>query len=68
LHPLTERQRAAFRADGYVAPLDVMGRDEAESYRTRVEEFVATVPDSVRRAAHSLLEPRRLAENELSRS
>ena len=42
---LTEQQRAAFRDDGYVAPLDVMSPGEAESYRVRVEEFIATVPD-----------------------
>jgi Phytanoyl-CoA dioxygenase (PhyH) len=45
LRNLTEQQRTAFRDDGYLAPLDVMGRSEAESYRIRVEAFIATVPD-----------------------
>ena len=45
LHHLTEQQRAAFRDDGYVAPLNVMSRDEAEAYRIRVEEFIVAVPD-----------------------
>jgi ectoine hydroxylase-related dioxygenase (phytanoyl-CoA dioxygenase family) len=45
LHRLTEEQRVAFRDDGYVAALDVMSREEAEAYRIRVEEFLATVPD-----------------------
>jgi ectoine hydroxylase-related dioxygenase (phytanoyl-CoA dioxygenase family) len=45
LHSLTARQRAAFRHDGYVAPLDVMSSDEADAYRIRVEAFVAGVPD-----------------------
>jgi hypothetical protein len=41
---LTEQQRTAFRDRGYVAPLDALSLDEAESYRLRVEEFIATVP------------------------
>jgi ectoine hydroxylase-related dioxygenase (phytanoyl-CoA dioxygenase family) len=45
LQSLTDQQHAAFRDDGYVAPLDVMAPREASSYRMRVEEFVATVPD-----------------------
>jgi len=44
LRDLTEQQRTAFRDDGYVAPLDVLQPDEAESYRIRVEAFIATVP------------------------
>jgi non-heme Fe2+,alpha-ketoglutarate-dependent halogenase len=45
LRHLTEQQRASFRDVGYIAPLDVMSRGEAESYRIRVEGFIATVPD-----------------------
>ena len=42
---LTEQQRTAFREHGYLAPLDAMSRGEAESYRSRVEAFIASVPD-----------------------
>jgi ectoine hydroxylase-related dioxygenase (phytanoyl-CoA dioxygenase family) len=45
---LTEQHCNAFRDDGYVAPLEVMSTDEAEAYRMRVDEFIASVPDRAR--------------------
>jgi ectoine hydroxylase-related dioxygenase (phytanoyl-CoA dioxygenase family) len=40
-----DQQRSAFVYDGFAAPLDVMSPRDAESYRARVEEFIAAVPD-----------------------
>jgi ectoine hydroxylase-related dioxygenase (phytanoyl-CoA dioxygenase family) len=47
-HSLSEQQRAAFGREGYVAPVSVMSPRDAESYRTRVEDFVAAAPDHAR--------------------
>jgi ectoine hydroxylase-related dioxygenase (phytanoyl-CoA dioxygenase family) len=43
-----DQQRSAFVSDGFAAPLDVMSPQDAESYRVRVEEFIASVPDAGR--------------------
>src|SRR5262245_22577380 len=45
---LNERQHRAFACEGYVAPVRVMSSSDAESYRLRVEEFIATVADPAR--------------------
>lgn len=42
---LNEQQEEAFVRDGYVAPVRVMSPTDAEAYRLRVEEYIATVPD-----------------------
>jgi ectoine hydroxylase-related dioxygenase (phytanoyl-CoA dioxygenase family) len=47
-HVLNEEQQSAFARDGYVAPVRVMSALDAEAYRLRVEEFIATVPDPAR--------------------
>jgi ectoine hydroxylase-related dioxygenase (phytanoyl-CoA dioxygenase family) len=47
-HSLSEQQRAAFRREGYVAPVSEMTPRDAASYRTRVEEFIAGAPDHAR--------------------